>query len=496
MPITTKLTGAFVIGFDGDDHVIYPNGEVVYQRDTILFVGHGYDQPVDQTIDAGQAIISPGFIDLDALADIDHAILDTWNPPHLDSGLQWSERYFEQRRDVFTLEEEIFKRRYALTQLILNGITTAMPIAAETYKGWCESYEEFAAVVDIAGELGLRMYLGPSYRAGINVVRNDGSRTVLWEEALGEQGLDDAIRFVQDFDGAHDGLIRGCLLPCRIETVTPVLLRRTKQAADELGCHIRLHALQSLVELRLLRQWYDKTPLELLQELEMLGPRLLIPHGIYIGGHSDTGEPYRGDLALLADTGTSIIHCPLTSVRYGHALDSFDRYRAAGVNLALGTDSFPPDLIRGMDYGNNIAKLVTGDKSAGSAADYFRAATLGGAQALGRDDLGRLAPGTKADIIIVDLSKLRAGPMDDPIRTLLMNCGGADVRTVIINGRTVMQNGEIPGVDVAQMKADGQRYFAKLKAAYPERDVEQRPLDELFPSSFRIMDDSAVHSVD
>ena len=67
MPITTKLTGAFVIGFDGDDHVIYPNGEVVYQRDTILFVGHGYDQPVDQTVDAGQAIISPGFIDLDAL---------------------------------------------------------------------------------------------------------------------------------------------------------------------------------------------------------------------------------------------------------------------------------------------------------------------------------------------------------------------------------------------------------------------------------------------
>ncbi|MEZ4712487.1 MAG: amidohydrolase family protein [Caldilineaceae bacterium] len=492
MPITTKLTGAFVIGYDDADHVIYPNGEVVYQGNTILFVGHGYDQPVDQTIDAGLAIISPGLIDLDALADIDHAILDTWNPPQLDSGLQWSERYFrQQRHDVFTLDEEIFKRRYALTQLILNGITTAMPIAAETYKGWCESYAEFAAVVDIAGALGLRMYLGPSYRSGINVVRDDGSRTVLWEEALGEQGLDDAIRFVQDFDGAHDGLIRGCLLPCRIETVTPALLRRTKQAADELGCHVRLHALQSLVELRLLRQWYNQTPLELLQELEMLGPRMLIPHGIYIGGHPDTSEPYRGELELLANTGTSIIHCPLTSVRYAHALDSFDRYRAAGVNLALGTDSFPPDLIRGMDYGNNLTKLVTGDKSAGSAADYFRAATLGGAQALGRHDLGRLTPGAKADIIIVDLSKLRTGPIDDPIRTLLMNCGGADVRTVIINGRMVMVDGEIPGVDAAQMKADGQRYFAKYKAAYPERDVQRRTVEELFPPSFQVVNDRA-----
>lgn len=497
MPITTKLTGDFVIGYDGTDHVIYPNGEVVYEGNTILFVGHGYDRPVDQTIDAGQAIISPGLIDLDALADIDHAILDTWNPPHLDAGLQWSERYFRHHRhDVFTVEEEIFKRRYALTQLILNGITTAMPIAAETYKGWCESYDEFAAVVDVAGELGLRMYLGPSYRSGVNVVRNDGSRTVLWEEALGEQGLDDAIRFVQDFDGAHNGLIRGCLLPCRIETVTPDLLRRTQQAAAELGCHVRLHALQSLVELRLLREWYNQTPLQLLQELKMLGPRMLIPHGIYIGGHPDTGEPYRGELELLADTGTSIIHCPLTSVRYAHALDSFDRYRAAGVNIALGTDSFPPDLIRGMDYGSNVTKLVTGDKSAGGAADYFRAATLGGAQALGRDDLGRLAPGAKADIIIIDLSKLRTGPIDDPIRTLLMNSGGADVRTVIIDGRMVMQDGEIRGVDAAQMKAVGQRYFAKYKAAYSERDVQQRAVEELFPPSFRVVDDGALHRVE
>jgi cytosine/adenosine deaminase-related metal-dependent hydrolase len=487
-PMKTKVTGAYVIGYDGADHVIYPDGEVVYEGDTILFVGHGYAEPVDQTIDGGLALVSPGFIDLDALADIDHAILDTWNPPDLDLSLQWSEQYFhEQRHDVFTLAEELFKRHYALVQLILNGITTAMPIAAETYKGWCESYEEFAGVAEIAGALGLRMYLGPSYRSGINVVRADGSRDVLWETALGEQGLDDAIRFVRDFDGAYDGLIRGALLPCRIETVTPDLLRRTKAAADELGCHIRLHALQGLTELRLVRAWYDKTPLELISDLGLLGPNFLIPHGIYIGGHPETGLPDRGELELLAATGTSIIHCPLTSIRYAHALDSFDRYRRAGVNIALGTDSFPPDLIRGMDYGNNITKLLTGDKSAGAAAAYFRAATLGGAQALGRDDLGRLAPGAKADLIIVDFSKLRTGPIDDPIRTLLMHAGGADVQTVIINGRTVMRDGVIPGVDLDRFKAQGQAYFAKLKGAYPARDYQQRPVEQLFPSSFRIV---------
>ncbi|HMN31209.1 MAG TPA: amidohydrolase family protein, partial [Caldilineaceae bacterium] len=222
-----------------------------------------------------------------------------------------------------------------------------------------------------------------------------------------------------------------------------------------------------------------------LDAVGLLGPRMLIPHAVYIGGHSQNREPYRGELELLASTGASVIHCPLTSARYANAIESFDRYRRAGVNIALGTDSFPPDMIRVMDTGSNVAKLMEHRKSAGAAADYFRAATLGGAKALGREDLGRLAPGALADLIIVDLSQLRVGPIDDPIRTLLMNTGGPFVRTVIINGRTVMQDGQLPTIDDADLKRRGQAYFDKLKAAYPERDNFHRPLDELFPPSFR-----------
>ena len=167
---------------------------------------------MDRVIDAGLAIISPGFIDLDALADIDHALLDTWVSPEIGLGLHWSADYFRQRRhDVFTREEEAFKHRYALSQLALNGITTFMPIAGEYTKAWCETYDEFADVVEIVGDLGLRAYLGFSYRSGINVVHEDGRRDVLWNEAEGEQGLRDAIRFVEDFDGAQQGRIKGCL---------------------------------------------------------------------------------------------------------------------------------------------------------------------------------------------------------------------------------------------------------------------------------------------
>ena len=94
----TQLTARFVIGYAGGDHVIYPGGEVVYDGDTIVFVGHGYPGPVDIAQDYGDAIVSPGFIDLDALADIDHAILDTWLPTDRQLGQQWSEEYFRKER--------------------------------------------------------------------------------------------------------------------------------------------------------------------------------------------------------------------------------------------------------------------------------------------------------------------------------------------------------------------------------------------------------------
>lgn len=483
----TRLTGRFVIGYADGDHVIYPGGEVVYEGDTITFVGHGFSGPVDVTHDYGDAIISPGFIDLDALADIDHAILDTWLTPDRQLGQQWSEEYFHaERRETFSFADELFKRRYALVQLILNGITTAMPIAAETYRAWAETYEEFAATAEIASELGLRMYLGPSYRGGVNVTRADGTADVLWDERLGEEGLEAAVRFVRDFDGAYGGLIRGALLPARVETNTLAVLGRTKAYSDELGCPVRLHAAQGSREVEFLRAWYGKRPIELLDAIDFLGPRTLIPHVTTLGAGELTDDSAR-DLERLGDSGTTVIHCPLVSIRHGGILHSFDRYRRLGINLALGTDTFPPDMIRVMDYGSNLGKYAEGDQAASSAADLFRAATLGGARALDRDDLGRLAPGAKADITVVDLGALRSGPIDDPIRTMLYNTNGTQVRSVIINGRSVMEDWRIPGVDEAAMRARAQEFFEEYKRSFTARDYLHRAPEDLFPPSFPVV---------
>jgi cytosine/adenosine deaminase-related metal-dependent hydrolase len=80
-------------------------------------------------------------------------------------------------------EEEVFKYRYAFTQLIRNGITTAMPITSMYYRQWAETYDEFAAVAGVASELGLRTYLGPCYMSGMSYWQADGTLAHHWDEA-------------------------------------------------------------------------------------------------------------------------------------------------------------------------------------------------------------------------------------------------------------------------------------------------------------------------
>ena len=117
------------------------------------------------------------------------------------------------------------------------------------------------------------------------------------------------------------------------------------------------------------------------------------------------------DFEILANTETSIAHCPVNLVRRARFLE-WDQFHKANINIALGTDTYPRDMIMQMRMASYFGKVISGNLFAGSAAEVFEAATLGGARALRRDDLGRLAPGAKADVLIIDTAgreNLRCG---------------------------------------------------------------------------------------
>ena len=480
----TLITADHVLAFDGTSNTELRDGAVLVDDDRIAFVGPRAEAPqdADRTVELGESLLMPGLIDLDALTDIDHLILDSWSAPEHARRLQWSADWFSRRQHVFSAGQRRRIREIALVQLALHGITSYMPIASEVHSAWAESADDFLAMAEFSRSLGLRGFLGPSYRSGVNVVQGD-ERVVLFDEAEGEAGLADAIRFHDTLRAWADPLLTPVFLPCRIETLTPELLAATADAARERGALVRLHALQGDFERDWILEQHGCTPLELIRRQGLLDDRLIIPHGVFLDVNPRVWGEDRGDLAALVEAGVSIVHCPLTNARYGSELETFARYRDAGLNISLGTDSFPPDLIRGIDTGVSVAKVQNRSLAAGDLAAYVEAATLGGARALHRPDLGRIAEGAAADLTAFRLSDVRFGPIEDPLRNLVLAGSARDACLTMVAGRVVMRDGAIDGIDLRAVREDAQALFDIMRAGYDERD-RRGGAGGLFPPVF------------
>jgi cytosine/adenosine deaminase-related metal-dependent hydrolase len=280
------------------------------------------------------------------------------------------------------------------------------------------------------------------------------------------------------------------LFPYQFDTCSAELLQATKEAARERGLIIHMHTAQSPYEFHESLRRYGKTPIQYLYHEGFLDSKVILTHVIYTTANPVTGYA-RGDLRdieLLADSDATVAHTPWIYSQGGGFLHSFGQYQRAGVNLAIGTDAFPMDMIKEMRYAAIMGKVADRDCVAVTAKDVFNAATLGGAKALGRDDLGRLAPGAKADIVIVDLAGSHVGLVDDPIKTLVYFASERDIETVIVDGKVVVEGGRIPGVDEEALTRKANEVNQRQKMAFVAQNPTGKPAEALFPPSFPIED--------
>ncbi|MEJ5902071.1 amidohydrolase family protein [Ochrobactrum teleogrylli] len=477
----TLITASWVVGHKDGGHTLLRNGEVVFEHGEIVFVGHGFTGELARRIDFGNALISPGLIDLDALSDLDTTILGIDNHPGWAKGRVWPRSYIEAGPyEMYSQDELAFQKRFAFGQLLLNGITTAAPIASLFYREWGETVAEFDAAAEAAGELGLRVYLSPAYRSGGMVLEEPGKIIPVFDEERGFQGLKDAIAYIERQNGRHGDLVRGMLAPDRVETSTLGLLQRTDAAARDLGCKFRLHMAQGTMEVDTVRMLHGSTAPVWLAKHGLLSDRMIAPHAT-----NATDE----DLGLYAANGVSIVHCPLVSARSGSILKSFSACRKRGINIAMGTDTTPPDMLMNLLTGLIAGRIADGAPDRLRSADLFDAATIGGAKALGRDDLGHLSRGARADIAIFDLDDTIMAATVDPITTIVTGGSGKITRAVFVDGRASMINRKLAGLDMEQARRQAQAQFDGLIAKYPERSWNHPPVAEIFPSSYPIEGD-------
>lgn len=472
----TLLTADWVLGHSGGGHCLIRHGEVVFENGAILFTGHRFHGEVARRVDFGHALISPGLIDLDALSDLDTTILGIDNHPGWAKGRVWP-RSYEQAGpyEMYTQDELAFQKRFAFGQLLLNGITTAAPIASLFYREWGETVAEFDAAAEAAGDLGLRVYLSPAYRSGGMVLDGPGQMVPVFNEVRGMHGLQEAVSFIERQTGRHGDLVRGMLAPDRVETCTIGLLQRTHDAARDLGCKIRLHMAQGAMEVETVRALHGTTAPAWLAKAGLLSERLIAPHAT-----SATEE----DIGLYAQNGVSIVHCPMVSARGGSTLKSFSSVKARRINIAMGTDTTPPDMLMNLLIGLITCRINDNAPDRVRCADLFDAATLGGAKALGRSDLGHLSPGARADIAVFGLDDTVMAPSIDPITTLIAGGSGRVTRAVFVDGRLSMLLGEVAGIDMKSARAQAQKQFDGLVAKYPERSWRHPPVAEIFQASY------------
>jgi len=481
----TRLRAAWVVGYRDGDHCLFPEGEVVWQGERILFVGFDYPGAVDEEINAGHCLVGPGFIDLDALGDLDTTVLAFDNQPGWKKGRIVAADW--QRRDLYSREQLNFAKHYAYSQLLLNGITSFAPITSILYREWAEEVDEYLYAADVAESLGARAWLGPAFMAGYYASDDRGQFSWIGNRARAKQGLEDAVRFYQRMQQRGSSTISGMLAPDRIEGGDPQWLKELGEVVRSLACPTRLHCCQSELEVReIARRYQGRSSLEVLGDSGLLNRHMLLPHGQFLGGPQGDAARVAGDIARLANSGASVVACPLVSGRHAKYLEHYPTLTAAGVNLALGTDTFPADMIANMHMGVVLTRVVTGDIAAPSAADYYRMATLGGARALGRDDLGRLAAGCQADITLVNLDQPALGQLFDPITALVLNGNGRDVTGVIVAGRKVVWERQLvnSGESIASLHAKSQQVFAHIISTYPERTVGHPPVQEIVRPAF------------
>jgi 5-methylthioadenosine/S-adenosylhomocysteine deaminase len=489
----TRISCGWLVGHDRTGHVLWRNAELVYEGNTILFVGETFEGEVDAEIDATDRLVMPGFIDTHVhsghrashrlISDAGRA--DYFGQPFLEISVAkkgtrvGGDPRYTRPDDNSVVDELALNARFTVAELLRNGITTFVEFGSQ------RNVQE--ALLKQIAELGARAYLGPGFDSGRWYADEKGKLTRALDEAAGEREFALALDFIDKNHGALGDLVRGIIVPREIETCTVDLMKAAAVAAKERKLPVAIHAAYNIHEVFDIIREHQMTSIELLEHVGLMSDMLNIGHGNFTADNPLASYSGSDDLQIMGRHQCSISHCPVNVARRGRFLDNWQSYKRAGVNIALGTDTYPRDMMLQMRNASYFGKVASRNLKAATAGEVFEAATLGGARSLGRDDIGRLAPGARADIIIVDLTgrdSLRYGPIRDPIKSIV-DCGiGDDVDTVIVDGIVRVEGGRIPGVDFDELRRQAQEAGERIWGAWETWDSLGRTADQMSPFSF------------
>jgi cytosine/adenosine deaminase-related metal-dependent hydrolase len=273
--------------------------------------------------------------------------------------------------------------------------------------------------------------------------------------------LRDSIRLIDAYhDPGENSMLRIALGPCSPFSVSEDLLKETAALARDRGVLLHTHLAETEDENAYCLEHYGTRPLGLMERVGWLGRDVWFAHGIHL---SDA------ELDRLAGTSTGVCHCPTSNMRLGSGTARVPEMLERGIRVGLGVDgSASNDTSDMMAEARNcfLLQRLSGGSSAISARRVLRASTRGGADLLGRKELGRLEEGAPADIIGIDLTDIaHAGSLHDPVASVVM-CGcDHRVAFTMVGGRMAVRDGMLVGTDEAEIVARADQAARRMISA-------------------------------
>ncbi len=423
VPVDLLVLGGIVVTMDAG-RTILQDGGIAVRDGAIVAVGPrdaiARAHTAANVLDARDDLVIPGLVDGHT-----HVAMTLFRGLADDLPLHtWLERHvWPAERRFMNPDTVAWGGRLGVVELVRSGVTT-----------FCDMYffeDDVAAVVD---ELGVRGVLGQ-----------------VFFDFIGPQGLDvDASAYASDFVARWrgHGRIIPALAPHAPYTVSPDLYRRLHALAEQWDVPLVTHLAETQQECRDVLERHGRSPVRHLASLGLLDARLVAAHCVWVDDE---------EIALLAASGAGVVHNPRSNLKLGSGIAPVPDMLRAGVILGLGTDGAASnnelDLLAEIQFAALLHKGVRLDPLAVPAIAALEMATIGGARALGLDTkIGSLEVGKRADVAIIDLDEDSLVPLYDPVSHLAYAIEAADVRTVIVDGRIIVDERALVTADDGEIR--------------------------------------------
>ncbi|WAJ38465.1 8-oxoguanine deaminase [Pseudomonas sp. GOM7] len=413
----------------------------------LLGAGQQPAQPCQQVFDAREHVLLPGLI------NTHHHFYQTltraWAPVVNQPLFPWLKTLYPVWARL-TPEKLALASKVALAELLLSGCSTAAD-HHYLFPGGLENAIDVQ--VEAVRELGMRAMLS---RGSMSLGEADGGLPPQHTVQSGEAILADSQRLIGQYHQRGEGAqIQIALAPCSPFSVTREIMRASAELAEQLDVRLHTHLAETLDEEDYCLRQFGLRTVDYLESVGWLGPRTWLAHGIHFNPE---------EITRLGAAGTGVCHCPSSNMRLASGICPSVELEAAGTPLGLGVDGSASNdasnlilearqalYIQRLRYG---AEQITPQRVLGWA-------TRGSARLLGRSDIGELAVGKQADLALFKLDELRFSGSHDPLAALLL-CGADRADRMMIGGTWRVIDGQIEGLDVAQLIADHRQAARQL----------------------------------